>query len=381
MLAVFVITSVYIGFVWLFFAKLRWLRFTPAWAVISGFFLLHLLLVPIVGLRFTAPPSADLRVVQHTIQITPRLSEPTLVTEVLVEPGQKVKKGDVLFRFDKSTYQAQVDLAAAQLAAAEQNALILDTDVRIAEQTLDRARANAAYAVAENKRYQDLSRQGAASIEEAQKWQARLDEANAAVAEAESNLERARLAATSQIDGVNTSVAEARANLALARYYLDQTEIHAPEDGEIFNLQVRPGMVAGDVRFGAIASFVADADRYILATYTQEFLLFVKEGQPVEFALDLYPGRVFTGTVKAIWWANGNGQFLPSGNVPTFVNPDPAQTRFAVEIEPDPDVTVRLPMGAMGAATIYTGTGGFADLGRIGIRTYTWANWLFPLPF
>ncbi len=381
MLAVFVITAVYIGFIWLFFSKLRWLRFTPAWAVISGFFLVHLLLVPIVGLRFTAPPSADLRVVQPTIQITPRLSEPTLVTEVLVRPSQPVKTGDVLFRFDPTIYRAKVDQAAAQLAEAEQNAKILIADVQIAQQALDRAKANVAYAEAENKRYGDLAKQGAASTEDAQKWQARLDESTAAVAEAQASLERAQLAEQSQIDGVNTAVLQARANLSQAKYYLDQTEIRAPEDGEVFNLQVRPGMVAGDVRFGAIASFVADADRYLLASYTQEFLLFVEVGQPVEFALELYPGRIFTGTVEEIWWANGNGQFLPSGTVPTFVNPDPAQSRFAVKIKPDADVKVRMPMGAMGAATIYTGDGGFADLGRIGIRTYSFANWLYPLPF
>ena len=381
MLAVFVITAVYIGFAWLFFAKLRWLRFTPAWAVISGFFLVHLLLVPIIGLRFTAPPSTDLRVVQHTIQITPRLTEPTLVTEVLVEPNQPVKKGDVLFRFDPTIYKAKVDLAAAQLAEAEQNAKILVADVAIAQQALNRAKANVAYARAENTRYGDLAKQGAASAEDAQKWQARLDEATASVAEAQANLERAQLAQESQIDGVNTAVAQAQANLAQAKYYLDQTEIRAPEDGEVFNLQVRPGMVAGDVRFGAIASFVVEKDRYLLASYTQEFLLFVEVGQPVEFALDLYPGRIFTGTVEAIWWANGNGQFLPSGTVPTFVNPDPAQTRFAVKIKPDSDVKVCMPMGAMGSPAIHTGDGGFADLGRIGIRTYSFANWLYPLPF
>lgn len=381
MLAVFVITAVYIGFVWLFFAKLRWLRFTPGWAVISGFFLIHLLLVPIIGLRFTAPPSADLRVVQHTIQITPRLTEPTLVTEVLVEPNTPVKKGDVLFRFDPTIYKAKVDLAAAQLAAAESQAQILVADVEIAQQTLDRAKASLDYSEAENARYSGLAKQGAASTEEAQKWAAKLDESTAAVAEAQANLERAQLAQASQIDGVNTAVAEARANLAQAKYYLDQTEIRAPEDGEVFNLQVRPGMVAGDIRMGAIASFVVENDRYLLASYTQEFLLDVEVGQPVEFALDLYPGQIFTGTVDAIWWANGNGQFLPSGIVPVFVNPDPLQTRFAVKIKPDPSVTVRMPMGAMGAATIYTGEGGFADLGRIGIRTYSFANWLYPIPF
>lgn len=381
MLAVFVITAVYIGFVWLFFSKLRLLRFTPGWAVVSGFFLIHLLLVPIIGIRFTAPPSADLRVVQHTIQLTPRLTEPTLVTEVLVKPSQPVKKGDVLFRFDPTIYQARVDQAAAQLAQAESEAKILVADVEMAQQVLDRAQANQAYAKAENDRYGGLANQGAASAEEAQKWQAKLDEATAAVAEAQANLERAQLAEQSQIDGVNTAVAEAKANLAQAKYYLEQTEMVAPEDGEVFNLQVRPGMVAGDVRVGAIASFVADNDRYLLASYTQEFLLFVEVGQPVEFALDLYPGQVFSGTVEEIWWANGNGQFLPSGLVPTFRNPDPFQTHFAVKIRPDDSVKVRMPMGAMGAATIYTGDGGFADLGRIGIRTYSFANWLYPLPF
>jgi hypothetical protein len=30
----------------------------------------------------------------------------------------------------------------------------------------------------------------------------------------------------------------------------------APEDGYSINLQVRSGMVAGEVRFGAIASFI-----------------------------------------------------------------------------------------------------------------------------
>ena len=39
----------------------------------------------------------------------------------------------------------------------------------------------------------------------------------------------------------------------------------APEDGRIINLQVRPGMVSGEYRIGAIASFICEADRYLLA--------------------------------------------------------------------------------------------------------------------
>jgi len=41
----------------------------------------------------------------------------------------------------------------------------------------------------------------------------------------------------------------------------------------------------------------------------------------------------------------------------------------------------RFPIGAQGAAAIYTKGGGFAALRRIVIRTYSWFNWLYPLPF
>jgi multidrug resistance efflux pump len=71
----------------------------------------------------------------------------------------------------------------------------------------------------------------------------------------------------------------------------------APED---VNLQVRPGMVAGDIRLGAIASFVCDADRYLLASFFQENLKYVKPGQSAEVALDLYPGQIWKGKVEAI---------------------------------------------------------------------------------
>ena len=99
----------------------------------------------------------------------------------------------------------------------------------------------------------------------------------------------------SQINGVNTTVLDIQAELDTARYYLDNTTIVAPEDGRITNLQVRPGMVAGDVRFGAIASFICDDGRYLLAAYYQEILTYVAKGQAVEVALDLYPGQIFSG--------------------------------------------------------------------------------------
>jgi hypothetical protein len=135
--------------------------------------------------------------------------------------------------------------------------------------------------------------------------QQRALEDQASLDRAKASAEQARLKYESQIGGVNTKVASIEAELAQARFYLDNTTLVAPEDGYVFNLQVRPGMVSGIVRFGAIASFVVDADRYVLATFFQENLKYVKKGQPVELAMDLYPGQIFPGTVQAIGRGSG----------------------------------------------------------------------------
>ena len=179
------------------------------------------------------------------------------------------------------------------------------------------------------------------------------------------------------------TIASLQAQLELARYYLDNTLMVAPEDGHIVNLQVQPGMVAGIVRIGGIASFIVDSDRYILASYTQGNLKYVKPHQPAEIALDLYPGQVFEGRVDSIWWANGEGQYLPSDIIPQFYPADPnkPQGEFAVKIYLDDPSKVGLPIGAQGTVAIYTDKGGFATLRKITIRMHSWFNWLYPMPF
>jgi hypothetical protein len=171
--------------------------------------------------------------------------------------------------------------------------------------------------------------------------------------------------------------------LELVHYYLDNTLMVAPEDGYVVDLQVRPGMVAGILRVGGIASFIVDDDRYLLASFNQGTLKYVKPGQPVEVALDLYPGQVFAAKVDSVWWANGEGQYMPTDVIPKFYPADPKQPQgeFAVKIYLDNPSIVGLLIGAQGAAAIYTSGGGFAALRKITIRMHSWINWLYPMPF
>jgi multidrug resistance efflux pump len=332
-----------------------------------------------IGLRFVAPYAAEAKVIQHTIQLIPRLPEPTRVTAVLVEPNVSVKKGQPLFRFDRRPYEYKVRQLEAELAGAKQNVLVLKADLDAAEYQVKDTKAALGRAETD---VADFRRAGAAVAGiRVENLQQAVLEARASLDQAKASAEQARLKYESQIGGVNTKVASLEAQLDQARFYLDNTTMVAPEDGYVFNLQVRPGMVSGIVRFGAIASFVVDADRYVLATFFQENLKYVKKGQPVELAIDLYPGQIFPGTVQAIWRGSGAGQLLPSGTMPDWqaVPWDVAQGQFAVAIHIDDPDQSKFPIGTQGRATIYTNPeSGFVMLRKIGIRGYSWFNWIYP---
>jgi multidrug resistance efflux pump len=382
---------------WLVFFRLKLLRLTPGWTVVFAFFVLHLFLVFLIGLRFVTPNSANATVVQRTIQLIPRLPEPTLVAAVLVEENVLVKRDQPLFQFDRRPYQYKVEQIEAQLAEAKQNVLVLQADVEVATQKVKKAEVELGYEVYQKTIFDKLAREQAVREEDIVQRNTRVNSAQATTDEAIAELERARLKYKSEIDGINTTVANMAAQLELARYYLDNTTLVAPEDGRIINLQVRPGMVSGIYRIGGIAALIADHDRYLLATFYQENLKYVRPGQPVEVALDLYPGQIFEGKVDSIWRGNGVGQYLPSDEIPklwegqagllagppSLAAPKVAQAQYAVKILLDDPDQSKFPIGAQGTAAIYTGGehGAWAALRKISIRAHSWLNWLYPISF
>ncbi len=382
MAAALLICIIYAAIMWLVFFKFKWIKFSIPWAVVSMWVGLHLILVFLVGMRFMTPSSSTATIVQYTIQLVPRLPEPTIVTEVLVEQNQPVKKGDPLIRFDRRPYEYQVQQMQALVAKEKQNVKVLEADVLVAQQKVTMAQAQLDFDLYGQQLASGLAGQGAGSEEELQRANAQAKVGRAALQEARAELVAAQARYESQIDGVNTSVAEAEAKLKQAQYYLDNTTIVAPEDGRIMNLQVRPGMVAGIVRFGAIASFICDDDRYLLATYNQENLKFVKKGQEVEVALGLYPGQIFRATVDDIWKGSAAGQTLPSGAMQVYSPPPPEapEGQFAVKIVFDGPDQSGFPIGGQGIAAIYTEHTSFAYLRRIAIRIKAWGYWLYPLP-
>ena len=105
----------------------------------------------------------------------------------------------------------------------------------------------------------------------------------------------------------------------------------------------------------------------------------------MEVAMNIHPGQIFRAKVKSIWKANGDGQLLPSGSLPKFEPRPPTvpQNQFAIAIVFEEAEQSKFPIGAQGTAAIYTSgmSGSWAALRRVAIRTTSWANFLYPMPF
>src|SRR4029078_4618976 len=123
-------------------------------------------LIFLIGLRFVTPTSANATVVQHTIQLIPRLPEPTLVTELLVEKNIRVKKGQPLFQFDRRPYEYKVAQLEAQLAEAKQNVLVLQSNVAAATQTAARTKVELDYQQYQKAMFDKLAQEQAVRGEE-----------------------------------------------------------------------------------------------------------------------------------------------------------------------------------------------------------------------
>src|SRR5206468_2333175 len=104
--------------------------------------------------------------------------------------------------------------------------------------------------------------------------------------------------ARNQVSAAQTQLANARALLANAQKQLDKTTIAAPFAGIVSARQVSAGDVVSPGN--AMFTIVNPATMRLEASVPADQLAAVRVGQPVEFAVNGYPTRRFTGRVTRI---------------------------------------------------------------------------------
>ena len=278
-----------------------------AGAVVLVFVVVLLLLILLPHARVKTD---DAYVTGHYAMVSPRVGGQ--VATVNVDDNQPVRAGQLLATIDARDYRtalaqaeanlridrARVDQARAQVA--RQPAMIDQASAQVAS-----ARARLSLGSADQRRYANLARTGAGTVQQHQQADTTFREDQASLDQAAAELEAQRR----QLDSLRADVAAAvartgqdRAAIAQAKLNLSYTRLIAPIAGTIGEKTVQAGNYVAP---GAPLMIVVPLDQlYIMANYRELELRHMRPGQPVKIHLDSYDIDL-AGTVASLPPASG----------------------------------------------------------------------------
>ena len=208
------------------------------------------------------------------------------VTELAVDEGYRVKKGQFLMQIDPRNLKSAVQRTEASLAAARSNA----EQVRLA---LDSARVALKQAQDNYKRQQDLWKGGLTTRETLERAENDLKQRQADLASQEQNVRTMQLRMESE-----------SATAASARYDLSKVRIESPIDGIVTRRNIEEGetVVIGTMNnAGTVLLTIADMSVIQAEVEVDETdIPSLRIGQPAKVTIDAMPGQSFTGKVTEI---------------------------------------------------------------------------------
>lgn len=312
-------------------------------------------------------PSTSQAVVQgYVVQMASEVGG--RVVEIAVLDNARVEAGQLLFRIDPQPYKIAIAEAEARLEQTGQSLGANTASVDAAQAQLVSARAQRDNVREQARRVMQLVERGVYARARLDEATASLNSAEAAVAKAQADLQRARqeLGPTGTD---NPQFKQALAQLEKARLDLVRTEITAPADGVITNLQLAVGQV---VSAGQPAlTFIDTSTVWVSAAFKENSLEHVQADDTAELVFDVLPGRIFNARVESVGWGvateGSSSSALPSVRNQSGWVRDPQ--RFPVRLvvmEPYPK---GLRYGSQANVVIYTGDNPLANFfGAITVR-------------
>lgn len=321
------------------------------------------------------PWTRDGQVRANVIQLTPRVSGP--IVKLPIKDNQLVKAGDLLFEIDPRTFETALAQARAQYDQTGDNYLALEKQVEAARAAVVQAQSAIKEVdsviemnQSEYQRQQDMLPQKATSKKAVEAAKANYEVARerrkgteAALNQARSALAKAEASMGAQGDA-NAQIRSARAAVRQAELNLEFTQIRAPVDGYVTNLNVRLG---SHVTANQPALALVDVNSFWVSGFFRETVVeHIRPGDKALVTLMSYPDKPLNGTVDSLGWGiaqkDGSTGFELLPNVsPTFDWIRLAQ-RIPVRIYLDkiPE-GVSLRVGTTGSVLIKTNT---AESGR-----------------
>lgn len=244
---------------------------------------------------------------------------------------------------------------------------------------MSEARANFINAQEEAGRVLELVADGVYAQARGDEAQGNLDAAAARLQQAEASLVQAQ-EALGPTGADNPMVQAAIAELDKAQLNLLRTTILAPTDGAITGLQLSPGVQANAGQ--PVMTFIDLRDIWIVSYMTENNLGNVQKGDPVEIAFDVFPGKIFHGTVQSIGFGVEVEDTSVAGTLPSGL-PGSSVTsgdlRFPMRITIDGNEYPKsLRFGARTSVVVYTdaSNGIMNFLGRLRVRLASYWNYV-----
>jgi multidrug resistance efflux pump len=350
--------------------KIKVVPTTIATAALIGVFLMTFI---VVSWKMAAPISGQIFLRRHVMRVNPDVRE--FVAKVHVKGNDMVKKGDALFDVAPDRYQDILDQSNAELEAAKSTVSQLEADVTASEASVKQSVAETATAKAQLDTALALEKSNPGAIAKLKLQEA---QQNYASGQADDKVKEASLKqAQFSLAAAKGSVDVAQSGVDVAKFNRGKCTYTSPVDGQIINWQITEGTPAARWRFTTIGTIQDFSDTAINAIYPQNQLKNVKPDNVVEIAFKSRPGQIATGKVEAVVKYTGEGQFMPSMNVPIAADVG-SKGYLAVRIRlDDADLAKQLPLGAAGTLAIYTDTGKtWQIISKIVVRMKAWQNYL-----
>jgi membrane fusion protein (multidrug efflux system) len=263
-----------------------------------------------------------------------------VVAAVQVKEGQRVKRGDPLYRLDEDLFRITLQGAEAQRDVVRNQLNAIHANYNQALAQIQQAEVDLNFFQRNISRQSDLASQSIASqaaLDQARRdWLAAQARVRAGKAQAEALLAQIGGRADEPVEQ-NAQYRQAQAAVERAARDLRRTDVRAPVDGVVTNVaHIQPGsyLAAAQTAF----NLVALQDTWVEANLKETDLLGVKTGDRATITVDAYPGRVWNARVASIAPATGaEFSVLPaqnaSGNWVKVVQR--LTVRLSIERQPD----------------------------------------------
>lgn len=375
-----IITAFYIAFIWLIWYKWKLLRANIFWKVTWPSLWCIAISLELISLGQFCPYSKNAFVSTYVYQIAPEYGGK--VISVDVEANTPVKKGQALFHMDPTPWQHKVTEAAATLAIAQQDVKVMKARVEEAQANVTSVQTELTLSQAELAQYQKGAKTQAVSKLKVEVAQDTVVAQTAQLQQAQAKLQESTLLYNSMFDGEHSSVALAQAQLDLAKYNLSQTNVLAPADGYVVDLNLQPGVEIGMKQ--KVMSFVnSEPENYWVVGKVPQFgMNRVGKGDRAEVMLSMYPAQVFEAKVVDVIWATGEAQVLTNAQLSSSqLNQTPGDIHFYMIklklVNPPQDFHERF--GASGKAAIYSKSApdALVFLRQLELRMDSWMSYLY----